>query len=304
MSKAQLKEAKGVTEDFGAVDVHRLLPKAMGGTYGPSNYIVLDPVEHMREHGIYRERDSALSEIKAIIDDREQVRKLYFKVNNQLLAYRRRVDDLNEMTSAWLGAQLEDFGEQLKARDKLLVNVMKKAAKDIPLAKAALGVKGVGPVTVAYCLAYIDLEKARHASSVWAYAGFDKPSHDRYTKGQAGGGNKRLRTALYTMATSQIKSNGAYRYIYDNVKERLAISEKMTKTRNTQGVLVEKPWKDTKPSHRHGAALRAVMKHFLADYWYVGRELAGLPTNPGYAEAMLGKDGHKTINPQARGWVW
>jgi hypothetical protein len=106
---------------------------------------------------------------------------------------------------------------------------------------------------------------------------------------------------LYTMADSQVKCRGPYREIYDRVKDRLSISEKVVRSRNTQGKEVEVAWKDAKPSHRHGAALRAVMKHFLADYWMVGRTLAGLDTSPLYPEAMLGGN-HRTIMPYERGW--
>ncbi len=102
---------------------------------------------------------------------------------------------------------------------------------------------------------------------------------------------------------SQMKTKGAYREVYDRVKSRLEISEKVTKSRNTQGQLIDCKWKDTKPCHRHGAALRAVMKHFLADYWMVGRTLTGLDTSPLYAEAVLGK-GHRTIMPEERGWIY
>jgi hypothetical protein len=94
--------------------------------------------------------------------------------------------------------------------------------------------------------------------------------------------------------------DGAYREVYDRTKLRLSVSEKVVKTRNTQGHLVESAWKDTKPSHRHGAALRAVMKHILADYWLVGRTLLNLSTVPLYAEAMLGHT--HIIDPEARGW--
>ena len=67
--------------------------------------------------------------------------------------------------------------------------------------------------------------------------------------------------------------------------------------------IIEKPWCETKPGHRDGAALRDVMKHFLADYWYVGRTLSGLPTTPLYPEAMLGGT-HRTIMPEERGWKY
>ena len=290
-------------EVLALIDTHRTLPKASGGEYVSDNYVVTDPVEHMKEHGIFREREPDLDSIKAIIDDIEQVRKVTIKVNNQLLAYERRVDTINEMTEAWLKTERDKLAVELKNRESILTREIKEYAKVSPLAKAALGVKSVGPVTVAYMLAYIDIEKARHASSLWSYAGLHRASHERYEKGVAGGGNKNLRTKLYTMADSQVKGRGAYREVYDNVKARLSVSEKIVKTRNTQGKLIECAWKDAKPSHRHGAALRAVMKHFLADWWYVARTLEGLDTSPLYPEAMLGGN-HRTIMPEERGWKY
>lgn len=303
MAKTQLKQAKGYNGNPALVDTHRLTPKAQGGNYTADNYIVIDPVDHMQEHGTHLKREEIFEEIKAIVDDRRQVMKLVMKVGNQLLAYERNVDHLHEATRDWLAAQLEALKSSLNARDSLLARVMKQYAEEDAMTAAALGVKGVGPVTVAQMLTYIDITKARHASSLWSYVGLDKPSHERYEKGKASGGNKTLRTALYTMAESQVKSRGAYREVYDRVKERLSQSERIVKTRNTQGKLIECAWKDTKPSHRHGAALRAVMKHFLADWWYVARTLAGLPTDALYPEAMLGGN-HRTIMPEERGWQY
>lgn len=303
MAKEKIKKELGYKGDYSLIDTHRLKPKHKGGNYIEGNVVLSNPVDHMKEHGSYRERDIQLEKIKGIVDDRSQVMKLNMKIQNQLLAYKRRTDHLNEITKMWLEEQLINYKKILTERDKLLVKEIKEYAKLDPLTKSALGVKGVGPVTIAVCLSYIDLEKARHASSLWAYAGLDKASHERYTKNVSGGGNKTLRTALYIMADSQVKTRGAYRVVYDNTKLRLENSDKTTKTRNTQGKLVELPWKETKPSHRHGAALRKVMKNFLADYWFVGRTLLGLPTDPLYAESVLGGN-HRTIMPEERGWVY
>jgi len=148
---------------------------------------------------------------------------------------------------------------------------------------------------------YLDFGLARHASCFWAYAGLDKPSYDRYTKGMTSGGNKSLRTALFTMADSMMKTKGAYRKVYDDYKNRLSNSDKMTKSRNTQGRLIDCAWKDTKPGHRHGAALRIIMKHFLADLWRMGRTYYGFPVDVLYPEAFLGEN-HRTIMPEERGW--
>lgn len=283
-------------------DTDRINPKAKGGIYTKENTRLVNPVDHMKRHGIHRVRTPLLRELKELLDDREQVRKLHQKVSNQMLAFKRNTDTLNKTTVDWLEHQIKLFSVELKARDAAVTSFMKDMAKVDPLVRAALGVKGIGPITVAYCISYIDLSKARHASCLWSYTGLHKASHERYEKGVAGGGNKTLRTVLYTMADSMLKSRGAYREVYDNVKTRLEHSEKITKSRNTEGKLIECAWKDTKLCHRHGAGLRAIMKHFLADYWSIGRRSLGLPVDALYPEAILGGN-HRTIQPEERGWV-
>lgn len=288
-------------DSYGLFDTHRDIPKAEGGVYALKNTGVVIPIEHMKHHATHRVRKQLIEKLKAMIDDRNQTMKLKNKINNQILAYKRQTDHLEQSTLDFLNTTLDSVNKELGKHDRRVEKHLKTI--DHPLVNSALSVYGIGPVTVAYCLAYIDLEKARHASSLWAYTGLDKPSHSRYEKGVAGGGNKTLRTVLYTMADSQMRSHGPYRKVYDNVKYRLSMSDKLVKSRNTQGQLVEIAWKDTKPCHRHGAALRAIMKHFLADYWWVGRTLAGLETSPIYAEAQLGMS-HKTIMPYERGWKY
>lgn len=288
-------------DDPSLVDVDRITERFRGGIYTPENTRALTPRAHMERHGIWRERDEWLDELKAIMDDRAQTMKVVLKLNNQLLAYRRQVDHMRESTEAFLVDTLEAAQLRLAKIDREATKHV-KASPD-PLVAAALGVPGVGPMSVAGLQVYVDLEKARSASAMWAYIGIDKPSHGRYEKGTAGGGNKTLRTMIWNTANSMTKNRKCpYRVVYDQTKDRLSVSEKIVKTRNTQGHLVECAWKDTKPSHRHGAALRAVMKHFLADYWFVGRELAGLDTRPLYVQEKLGHTG--IVNPRERGWEW
>lgn len=284
-------------------DTHRKIPRIEGGEYKDDNYIVLTPEAHMAEHNNLRERPADLDYLKQSMDQRIQLMRLRIKINNQLLAHERRTDHLDTETHEWIKEQMIIVGKKEKEQEKVVVGIINELAKTNALIKAALGVKGIGPTTIAFCLTYIDIEKADHASSLWSYVGIDKSKKERYTKGVAGGGNKTLRTALYTMADSQMKTRGAYRCIYDNVKTRLENSEKEVQTCCVGGAWELKKWKDVKPSHRHGAALRAVMKHFLADYWYVARTVAGLPVSALYPEAILGGT-HRTIMPEERGWVY
>jgi len=316
MSKEGLKESyiktKGkicalcglpIEGEYSLIDTDRVNPKANGGGYDAKNYRIAHPICHMKRHGTFRKREEEFENLKALVDDRKQVMKTYMKINNQLLAYQRKTDILNEQTVTFLEEERQRVKKVLDDRDKKLKRAVREYAELDSLAKSALQVKGVGEVTVAYCLVYIDLEKARHASSLWKYAGLHTSSHERFTKGKSSGGNKNLRTILYTMADSQVKSKGAYRGVYDRAKAKKERSVALVKSRNTKGQLIECSWKDVKPSHRHGHGLRIVMKNFLADWWWVGRTLKGLPTDSLYAESVL-KSGHKTIEPKKRGWIY
>ncbi len=287
--------------DIALMDTDRITPKADGGIYATANTRVVDPIAHLGRHGNLRTREAALDNLKSIFDDRVQVMRLTLKINNQLLAYERRTDNPHPTTATFLTESLVPIQARLHAIDKQI----EFALKEYPdaLAQAALKVPGLGPITVAALSVYIDMTKAATPSALWKYVGLDCASHERYQKGTKGGGNKTLRTVLWNTANTLMKmgDRSAYRIVYDRTKARLAESEKIVKTRNTEGRLVECAWKDTKPSHRHGAALRAVVKHLLADYWMVGRTLAGLSTVPLYAEHMLGHT--HIVSPAERGWM-
>jgi len=293
-------DGKRYTEMLPLLDTDRIIPKAKGGTYTDGNTRLVDPIAHLKRHANFREYQQEYEQLRITIDSREQVRKHLNSINNRLLAMERGTDKLDEETHKWLGEQVDVTRKRLSKIDRRI----SKQIDDInsPVAQSARNVKGVGNITIAYMLIYINIEKAEYCSSLWSYVGLDKPSHERYTKGESPGGNKTLRTILYTMADSMIKVRGAYRDIYDKTKQKLEFSEKVTKTRNTKGHLVELPWKDTKPSHRHGAAIRQVMKHFLADWWYVHRKTEGLDTPQAYPIEKLG---HKSwIYPEERGWIY
>jgi len=313
MSKEALKEAiiekqngacaltqAPLNPDLSLVDTDRKIQKKDGGIYTTENTRVVDPVAHMKRHGNYREREEQLEEIKTVMDGREQVRKLLNSSRNRLKAWERGTDDLHEETRDWLEEQVDQMSKRLSKIDRKAKKLV--GNYNVPVVQSALDVDGVGHITVAYMVIYIDITKAPYVSSMWGYTGLDKPSHKRYKKGESSGGNKTLRTVLYTMAESQIRTRGAYRDVYDRTKQKLEVSEKKTMSRTTQGKLKEMMWKETKPSHRHGAAIRQVMKHFLADWWYVHRKTEGLETPQAYPIAKLG---HKSwIFPEERGWEY
>lgn len=294
LSKTKLKSE---TKYF---DTDRKKPKYKGGIYTINNTRVVDPIAHMQRHNTYKLRSPELVELKTLIDGREQIRKLLNSLNNRILADSRRVDHIDEQTKKWITLQISIIDKQLKYQDKIINKFIKNY--DLPICKSAQQIRGIGTITIAYCLVYLDIYKADYPSSFWKYCGYDKASYERYEKGVSGGGNKILRTILYNTAISIIKLGSPYKEVYINEKLKLENSLKLTKTRNTQGKLIECPWKDTKPCHRHGAAMRKMIKHFLADLWLVWRTLEGLPIKSLYVEDKLGHTG--IIKPEERGWIY
>lgn len=301
MNKANLKQNFAPAIDPSLLDVHRPTPRCEGGRYTPDNMKVLVPVEHLIEHGNYRERPDGLAALKALMDSRAQTLKTSLKLNNQMLAIRRGTDHPNEDDVAWVA----DMQKQAAAREAAIKRQIEAHIRksDDPAMLSAMGVVGMGPMTVAGMVAYIDIEKANSASAVWAYTGLHTSAADRYTKNVKSGGCKALRTIMWNGAVAMTKNRKSpYRDVYDRTKARLQVSEHITRTRVAGKTgTVEMAWKDVSDGHRHGAALRAVMKHVLADYWFVARAYAGLETRPLYVEEKLGHTG--IIRPEERGWT-
>lgn len=287
--------------DLSLMDIHRMVQKNEGGVYELSNCQVLTPEEHQRLHNNYVDRSEEFEDLKSLLDARRQALKAGNGAANRMLAYKRNTDKLDEATLHFVAQQAYDAKKHLDEIDKRVAKQVKKIAENSELVAQALNIPSVGPVSVAYCLIYINLQKADTVSKLWSYAGLHKPSYERFQKGETSGGNKTLRTALYCFAESVMKNkNSPYRAVYDSEKQKKEVSEQLTWTRNTQGKLIQCAWKDTKPSHRNGHALRQVMKFFLSDFHFVGRTLMGLPVRPVYAEEKLG---HINIShPNNRGW--
>jgi len=311
-------------------DKHRDLQRRDGGQYTPDNTEILEPVDHMKSHGIYKERDAALDHLKMLFDGYKQIQKLRMKVNNQILAMERGTDHLDEIDQEYINSVLENTEEKEKVKAKMIAKWVKDN-KALPIVAAMLSVKGIGPVTIAACLTYLDIRKARHASSFWSYAGYRCASHERFEalpkdkwipihdkntgkpvldkKGKQrmshhNPGNQTLRCALFVTAGVFIKQGGPYRDIYDLRKLKTSQSEKIVKTRwPGKSGTIEKAWKDAKAGHRHGDAIRVMMKNFLADLWFVWRTLEGLSTDDLYVKEHLGHENGR-INPKARGWEY
>ena len=214
-------------------DASRHLPKSQGGDLTLENTEGILPKETLEKYDNLRIRQEELEHLKCLIDARRQIMKLLISSDNRLLAYHRWVDNLDKDTVEFLEEQSKNCRNKLNQLDSKIKKYLNKMHD--PIIKVALNVKGVGPITVAYMLVYVDINKTEYVSCLWAYAGIHTPAKDRYKKGETSGGNKTLRTILYTMATSMIKTGSPYREVYDNEKKKLENSKKIINTRTTKG---------------------------------------------------------------------
>jgi len=296
-------------------DLHRIVPGKDGGKYTIENSILLLPLAHRLKHENYRERPIELECLYELVQDYQRITRLKVKISNGKDALERGISSDNPKfkvkDTPIVRETMKEMKEKLLGVDKLrskrrcrIISWFKENKDKYPIVDIALKVAGVGPITIAYMLVYIDIEQTRHMSSMWCYCGLHVPSHERYIKGVSGGGNQNLRTQLYAFADSQIKVRGAYRKYYDQAKERLSKSNEIVKTRekNSKNKLTKMAWKDVSKGHRHGAAVRKIMKKFLSDWWFVARTLKGLSTNVCYMEVKEPTGGHKTIYPAENGW--
>ena len=155
------------------------------------------------------------------------------------------------------------------------------------------GVRGCGPAMAGVIISEIDITKARYASSLWKLAGLDVASDGRgrsrreehlvkvsytNTKGEAAERNSItfnpfLKTKLLgVLGVSFLRSGSEYAQSYYDYKHRLESRE---------------DWQARTKLHRHRAAIRYMIKRFLADLYVQWRTLEGLPVAAEYHEAIL-----------------
>lgn len=158
---------------------------------------------------------------------------------------------------------------------------------------------GCGPMMAAIILSYFDIDKARHPSAFWKYAGLDVVDGKGRTMGmlvdkvyekQDGtkvetvgiSYNPFVKTKLLgVLATGFLKKPGChYDEVYRGYKARI----------EQRNVTMEKP--RTK-AHINRMALRYCVKMFLRDLWVVWREQAGYDVGVSeYEVQYLGHDPH------------
>lgn len=114
---------------------------------------------------------------------------------------------------------------------------------------------------------------------------------DKMAEGFLSPFNKKLKTALCgVMGDGFIKCQNDYALnFYYPEKNRLENSANIVKEMKKGGKVVEIPWSDATPMHRHRAAIRKMVKAFIKDLYLAWRTMEGLPVRKPYAEEYLGR---------------
>lgn len=192
--------------------------------------------------------------------------------DNRLSAVERGDDVMSEEAFY----RLEEWAAIFDELERKAKRDIEDLASGIPIIEDMAHLKGVGLYSAAKVVAMVDIRRARHISSLWRYAGYgvnDKGERDRLEKGVPAVFNHRLKTTCYLIAQGFMRATSPYRDIYDEAKVYYL---------DTRG------WAK---GHAHNAALRKMIKVFLAHTWEHWRLLEGLPLNGGLY--VIEKLGHK-----------
>lgn len=209
------------------------------------------------------------NELRWLADMYMQTQKLRIGVGNRHSAIINETDQADSSQAHFLfelQQRLEDVEDDIVSR-------MKNSVKTHPAWPWISKVKGLGPTLSTKILGLIpDIESFTTASKIWRYAGLaviDGKAEKR-TKGEKIHYNPRLKSTLYLVAQSMMRSNSPYRRVYDDAK-----------------TYYEAGRPDWTKGHIHNAALRKMEKVFLVHLWEFWREAEGFDARPLYVHEKL-----------------
>ena len=228
---------------------------------------------------------------------------LAFLVDRYYLMQEHRIATSNQTFA--LEGKSADTVEYFKGRfhevEKEVAKYIAKEIKDIPIYRDYLkGIKGIGPIMAASLISSIDVRKAPHASSLWAYAGFsvdaEKGTCIKRQKGVKGNWNPFLKKTCWLIGKSFVKCGGPYREVYDTSKLfyqtkfpneiRNGVALPRGEERKKTGEETDDRTVKYNKGHIDSLARRRVVKLFLSNLWQAWRELEGLEAGVPYAERI------------------
>jgi hypothetical protein len=224
-------------------------------------------------------------ELRILVDCRGQIQKERIAFGNRLFALVGSDGKWGDRGSGVQEEIIAECYELLLGLERKLDERIAAIVKDHPLYEHLSKIKGVGSLLAAELLAFVDISRAPTVSSLWRYAGYGVTDGkaDRPVAGEKLKYNKRLKKVCYVIAVSFLRARSPYAQIYYEARERYE---------------AERP--DWPKARRHLAAMRKMIKVFLAHFWEVARLAEGLPVKRPYVFDRLGHV-HE-YRPEDFGW--
>ncbi len=219
----------------------------------------------------------------------QQTIRAYFKKNDPSLTYIKTETDY----------RLVENWKELMRTEQSMNKLIKAAVHEHPMWNAFFrDVTGCGEQMAAIIISYFDIDKARHPSCFWKYAGLDvvngkgrgrssdmlverqyTSTDGKVTNTKGISFNSFVKTKMIgVLATSFLKQPGChYEQIYRDYRARLEQRRDLEEA----------------TARKHRMALRYCIKMFLRDMWVVWRKLEGYEIGiPEYEVQFLGHKPH------------
>lgn len=203
----------------------------------------------------------------------------------------RRFEALLEEAVVAKTAEIAAFYADISAKNKkienLILSVIDALTYRFPIGQWMRAVPGVGPVTTAAIISYLDIRRAPSANHFWSAAGLNP--EQKWEKGQLRPFNQRLKSLLWNLGETFVKKAGDP---YDVYGKLINIRKRYESAKNDAGEYADfaygyiKQCKDKHlvqietyragrlpGSHIHARGKRYAVKIFLAHVWEVWYQL-------------------------------
>lgn len=195
----------------------------------------------------------------------------------------------------------------LLANEETMKKIVSKEVEKHPMWDAFFkDVIGCGPLMSAVCIAYFDIEKARHVSSFWKYAGLDTVDVQKEDGTHVREGRAKRHTEMieYTSSTGEIKEKRSI--TYNPLLKTKLIGVLGPSFLKKPGCKYEQIYRDyhnrldnrsdsdqLSDLRKYNMSIRYMIKQFLRDCWVTWRALEGYEVTEPYEVAKLGMKPHK-----------
>jgi len=226
--------------------------------------------------------------IRGLIEDYYDIQKMRIEVENQLRSSEQGLSQIEEKFIR------ENVFARLKLIEKDIYKEMGRWVENEDIYCEWLGnIKGIGPVLATGLVSWIENpDKFATISKLWAYSGLAVDGDGRAVRrktGEKNNWNARLKTHLWKVGESFVKTKGGYRELYDQFRKEYDEKWKTPDDCHSTGCKNKKKCLD---GHRYAAAKRKTVKVFLAHLWMKWREIRGLPVEHPF---IIGKNGHSHL---------